>query len=185
MGSNDKRWSNHVFSYNRIAKHPNVRTYFYHFEFQNRGTLHVHHLIWLNDITKAQHHLIRADTSRTDPQLAYLAYKLQKSDKHSPSLNLQNEDSFFETWDGKQVYHLKHPAAEFALNLLAYVSTLLPTLKCSMGYQTTDGVGMLLRYVSSYVTKFRDDTPIDSLYLYKLQGRQAAIRYLITNRPNL
>ena len=40
-----------------------------------------------------------------------------------------------------------------------------------MDYQTTNGVGMLLRYVSSYVTKFRDDTPIDGLYSYNLQGR--------------
>ena len=182
-GSNDKRWSNHVFSYNRIAKHANVRTYFYRFEFQNRGTLHIHLLIWLKDITKTQHQLIRADIPRTNPHLAFLAYKLQKSDKHSPNLNLQNAESFFEMRDGKNVQHLKHPAAEFALNLRAYISTLLPTLKCSMDYQTTDGVGMLLRYVSSYVTKFRDDTPIDSLYSYNLQGRQAAIRYLISNQP--
>ena len=81
------------------------------------------------------------------------------------------------------MHNLKHPAAEFAFNLHAYISTLLPTLKCSMDYQTTDGVGMLLRYVSSYVTKFRDDTPIDSLYSYKLQGRQATIRYQISNQP--
>ena len=182
-GSNDKRWSNRIFSYNRIAKQPTVRTYFYRFEFQNRGTLHVHLLIWLKDITKAQHHLIRADISPTDPQLAYLAYKLQKSDKHLPNLNLQNEDSFFETRNSKQVHHLKHPAAEFALNLRACVLTHLLTLKCPMDYQTTDGVGMLLRYVSSHVTKFRDNTPIDSLYLYKFQGRQAAIRYLISNQP--
>ena len=60
-GSNDKRWSNHVFSYNRIAKYANVRTYFYHFEFQNRGTLHTHLLIWLKDIAKTQHQFIRAD----------------------------------------------------------------------------------------------------------------------------
>ena len=182
-GSNDKRWSNHVFSYNRIAKYSNVRTYFYRFEFQNRGTLHIHLLIWLKDITKTQHQFIRADIPRTNPPLAYLAYKLQKSDKHSPNLNLQNEDSFFEMRDGKHVHHLKHPAAEFALNLRAYISTVLPTLKCSMDYQTTNGVGMLLRYVSSYVTKFRDDTPIDGLYSYNLQGRQAAIRYLISNQP--
>ena len=181
-GSNDKRWSNHVFSYNRLAKYYNIRTYFYRFEFQNRGTLHIHLLIWLKDITKTQHHLIRADIPRTNPELAYLAYKLQKSDKHSPNLNLQNEDSFFEMMNGKHVHHLRHPAAEFALNLRAYISALLPTLKYSMDYQTTDGVGMLLRYVSSYVTKFCDDTLIDSLYSYKLQGRQAAIRYLISNQ---
>lgn len=127
--------------------------------------------------------MIRADIPHTNPQLAYLVHKLQQSDSHAHHLNLQNEESFFQIEHGKHVQHLKHPAAEFALNLRAYISTLLPTLKCSMDYQTTDGVAMLLRYVSSYVTKFHDDIPIDSLYSYKLQGRQAAIRYLISNQP--
>ena len=45
-----------------------------------------------------------------------------------------------------------------------------------------DGVVMLLRYISSYVTKWQDGTSIDSLYFYKLQGCQAAIRYLISNK---
>lgn len=182
-GTNDKRWSNHVFSYNRIAKYHNVKTFFYRFEFQKRGTLHVHLLVWLKDITKTQHHLIRADIPRTNPELAHLVYTLQQSDKHSHNLNLQNEESFFEVKNGKPIHHLKHPASEFALNLRAYIVTILPTLKCSMDYQTTDGVAMLLRYVSSYVTKFHDDTPIDALYSYKLQGRQAAVRYVISNQP--
>ena len=44
-GSNDKKWSNHVFNYNRIANYKNVETYFYRFEFQNRGTVHVQLLV--------------------------------------------------------------------------------------------------------------------------------------------
>ena len=114
-------------------------------------SLRIHLLIWVKDITKIQHQLIRAGIPCTNHQLAYLACKLQKSDKISPNLNLQNEDSFLEMRDGRQVDHLKHPAAEFARNLRAYISTCLPTIKCSMNYQTTDGVGMLLRYVGFFV----------------------------------
>lgn len=50
-----------------------------------------------------------------------------------------------------------------------------------MDYQTTDGVAMLLHYVTSYVTKSHEATQIDSMYLYELQGRQAAIHYLMQN----
>lgn len=53
-----------------------------------------------------------------------------------------------------------------------------------MDYQTTDGVAMLLRYVSPYVTKAHDCTEIDSLYSYELiKGGQAAINYLMRNKP--
>ena len=54
-GSNDSRWTRHIFTYNRLATTKNVKTYFYRFEFQQRGTVHLHLLVWLHDITKAQH----------------------------------------------------------------------------------------------------------------------------------
>ena len=60
-GSNDKKWSNHVFNYNRIAKYKNVETYFYRFEFQNSGTAHVHLLVWLEDMAKIRLPLLRSD----------------------------------------------------------------------------------------------------------------------------
>jgi hypothetical protein len=52
-----------------------------------------------------------------------------------------------------------------------------------MDYPTTDGIGMLLRYVTSYATKSHDCTTTDSMYSYKLEGRQAAMRYLMRNMP--
>ena len=72
--------------------------------------------------------------------------------------------------DRKHIHHIKHPAKEFALNLRAYIDTILGTIKRSMDYQTTDGVGMLLRYVTSYVTEWHDACNIESLYSYKLKG---------------
>ena len=182
-GSNSSKWSKHVFSYNRIPKHANVKNFFYRFEFQKRGTVHLHLLVWLKDITKIAHDLIRADIPDKNPDLSYLVSKYQPSDKPSNCLNVQDQDTFFENKNGKQILHLKHPSEAFALNLRAYISTVLPTLHCSMDFQTTDGRGMLLKYVTSYVTKNKDGIDKDSLYSYHLSGGQAAIRYVMDMKP--
>jgi hypothetical protein len=94
----------------------------------------VHLLVWLNDITKIKHNLIRADLPNDNPDLSYLASKYQRSDKPSSSLKLQQEDTYFENKNGKHVLHLKHPAEEFAMNLRAYISSVLPALQCSMDF---------------------------------------------------
>lgn len=119
------------------GRRTNIKTYFSRFQFQKRGTVHLHLLVWLHDIRQTQHHLIRA----------YLVHKLQTSNKPVHCLNLQHPESFYESNEGWYIHHLKHPSAEFALNLHtnAYIARVLPALKCSMDYQTTDGVGMLLR----------------------------------------
>ena len=80
-GSNCKKWSKHVFNYSRIATESNINTYFYRFEFQKRGTVHLHLLIWLKDITKIEHQLIRADIPNDNRDLSYLVSKYQRSDK--------------------------------------------------------------------------------------------------------
>ena len=176
-------WQHESKIYNKISNHPNIKTFFYRFEFQQRGTVHLHMLVWLKDIRHTQHQLFRADIHRSHPDLAFLVHKLQPSDAKSHCLNLQYENSFFHLENGKYVPHLKHPAKEFALNFWAYISTIIPALKCRMDFQTTDGVAMLLRYVTSYVAKSQDATQIDSMYLYELQGRQAAVHYLMQNTP--
>ena len=81
------------------------------------------------------------------------------------------------------MFHLKHPAEELALNLRAYISTVLPALQCSMDFQTTDGRAMLLRYVTSYVTKNQDGIDSDSLYSQHISGGQAATRYIMDMKP--
>jgi hypothetical protein len=140
-------------------------------------------LVWLKDITKIAHDLIRADIPDKNPDLSYLVSKYQPSDKPSNCLNVQDQDTFFENKNGKQILHLKHPSEAFALNLRAYISTVLPTLHCSMDFQTTDGRGMLLKYVTSYVTKNKDGIDKDSLYSYHVSGGQAAIRYVMDMKP--
>lgn len=78
----------------------------------------------------------------------------------------------------KTTLFLKRPAEAFSHNLRAYIFTVLPALKCSMDFQTTDNRAMLLRYVTSYVTKWRDGMNNDSLYSSNITGGQAAIRYV-------
>ena len=47
-GSNDSNWRNHLFSFNR-TKRKNINIYFYRFEFQKCGTVHIHLLVWLKN----------------------------------------------------------------------------------------------------------------------------------------
>ena len=44
-GSNTKRWNNRAFSNAKTKGCENVQTYFYRFEFQQRGTVHLHMLV--------------------------------------------------------------------------------------------------------------------------------------------
>ena len=85
--------------------------------------------------------------------------------------------------NNKEVLNLKHPLKEFEMNLHAYVATVLPFLKCSMDFQTTDGRAMPLAYVTLYVTKWHDGITTDALYSYHLTGGQAAIRYVMDGKP--
>ena len=69
--SNDAKWNRHVFSFNEKNR-SNINTYFYRFEFQKRGTVHIHLLVWLKNISKIQHSLVRADVPYEDVDVAYL-----------------------------------------------------------------------------------------------------------------
>jgi hypothetical protein len=180
-GSNDKKWSNHVFNYNNIATFSNVQTYFYRFEFQGRGTVHVHLLVWLKDIKRIRLKLLRADIPWADPQLSYEVSKLQKSDKGA--FVLTNDQTEVLSVRETQVVKLHHPAEAFALNLRAYISSLIPSLKCRMDVQTSDGHGMLLRYVTSYVSKWQDSFETGSLYSIHVGPYQAAYKHVICMKP--
>ena len=49
-GSNDSKWCNHVFSYNRTPTN-NINAYFYRFEFKKQGTVHIHLLVGLKTLS--------------------------------------------------------------------------------------------------------------------------------------
>ena len=80
-GSNDNRWTNQVFNYNRVHGCCNVQVYFYFLEFQGQGNVHVHLLVWLKDMKHIHLQLLHGDIPWSDNSLAHSVYQLQKSDK--------------------------------------------------------------------------------------------------------
>ena len=110
--------------------------------------------------------------------ISFEVSNLQKSDKSALPLN--NSATEVISTNSGALLKLHHPANAFALNLLAYISSVLPSLKCRMDVQTSDGHGMLLRYVTSYVSKWQDS---DSLYSVHVGPYQAAYKHLICMKP--
>ena len=88
-------------------------------------------------------------------------YSLQKSDKDN--LPIYNNESKVETENRKSILKICHPEEAFEQNIRGYISTLLPS-QCSMDVQSSDGHGLLLKYVSSYVAKSQDAYHSESLY---------------------
>lgn len=175
-GSNTNKWSKHVLNYQNKKAQSNINTYFYRFEFQKRGTVHVHLLVWLKNVTMIQHNLIRADVPWENPNLAFLVHKLQQSDKGA--LECNETTSQFVVHNGNSVLQVYHPQEAFALNLRCYLSTLLPALRCRMDLQFSNGNDMLLQYVSSYVSKWQDAYSSERLFSKQTSPYQAAYRHI-------
>ena len=82
-----------------------------------------------------------------------------------------------------KVLRLHHPSNAFAVNLSAYINSLLPALKCRMNVQTTDRRSMLLCYVTNYVMKWKDAYSNKSLYSMHLMSYMAVYNHLREMMP--
>lgn len=80
-GMNTNRWKNHLFAKRSDPSVNNVSNYFYRFEFQKRGTLHAHILLWLDDMNEVDVSKLSATTPWANLEEAFLVYDLQKSRK--------------------------------------------------------------------------------------------------------
>lgn len=179
-GSNTNRWRQHLFSDSDDPSHTNILTYFYRFEFQQRGTVHLHLLVWLRDPTKIRHDLLQASIPWRLSE-AYTVASVQKSDKSV--LPLDPGDNRFE--EGKEgsrlVFHYNEEDAQ--RNIRAYVTSLLGALRCRTDVQSTDGKGMVLKYVSSYVLKWHNGASNEGLHCNDVSGFQAACTFLRSMHP--
>ena len=125
--------------------------------------------------------VFRADVPWQNAELAYLVCDLQKS--NTSALHLKTTATEIATDQGKPSLSFYHPADAFELNLRAYISTLLPSLQCRMDVQSSDGKGMILKYVASYVSKWHDAHSNDALFSLHIGPYQAAYRHLRALRP--
>ena len=71
-GSNQSSWKKHLFNYRHRPSFSNINTYYYRFEFQQRGTVHLHLLVWLKNISEIQFKLIRGDIPYETREMAFL-----------------------------------------------------------------------------------------------------------------
>ena len=60
-GSNDSKWTCHLFAHTQKTQDRNVLNYFYRFKFQKRGTVHIHILACISAIFQSHLEHIRAD----------------------------------------------------------------------------------------------------------------------------
>ena len=111
-GWNTKTWSNQVFQYNRKKNEDNVLTYFYRFKFQQRGTVHLHLLVWLKNANLIKKNVIRADIPQVKLELAERVVDLQKSDKSS--LHMNDEPNCVKTENDHDYFKFYYPAEVFA-----------------------------------------------------------------------
>ena len=178
-GTNNEKWTSHLFHYNHLKNRSSVITYFYRFEFQGRGTLHMHLLVWLNNCKYIDYSKITATLPNVDDPLYKIVKKHQCSDTPSPCLKVQNDNTFVHDQD--DTIHIHCPADAFALNMRAYISSLLPALQCSMDVQCSNGKGMLLKICHlPYFSKWQNTFNGDSLFNRNIHATHIALQHLIT-----
>ena len=77
-GGNDKSWKRHVVADTRHMR-SNVKMYFYRFEYQNRGSPHLHMLLWLTNLSNMDTDRFSAHAPVDNPEMHYTVEKLQVS----------------------------------------------------------------------------------------------------------
>ena len=181
-GGNSNRWRTHVLCNVDDPASKNVKTFFYRFEFQQRGTLHLHMLVWFDQVSSIRADLLHASVPWDNAHDAFLVAHTQKSNKSC--LPLKNgPDSFITDANGNTTLEFHYTEDDAQRNIQAYITTLLGSLKCRTDVQLADGKAMLLKYVSSYVTKMHDSVTSEGLYCNDVTGYQAAHSFLRTVTP--
>ena len=181
-GGNCNRWRTNVFTNLRDPTSKNLETFFYRFEFQKRGTLHLHMLVWVKNISATRADLLHASVPWENAEDAFTVASIQKSDKSCLPVR-HHPDSFITEWNGRHTLQFQHTEDDAERHIRAYITTLLGSLHCRTDVQLADGKALLLKYVSSYVTKMHESATSEGLYCTDVTGYQAAHSFLRTVTP--
>ena len=90
--SDTKKWKRHLLADKKHMR-SNVKKYFYRFEFQDRGTPHLHMLVWLTNMTTIEKERFSASADTDIPEVAFNVHKLYKSDRERIPLPVAEETS--------------------------------------------------------------------------------------------
>ena len=117
----------------------------------------MHMLAWVRDLSA-----IRADLNASipldHPKDAFVVADTQKSDKSLLPVNHHPNSFVRPPWSS---ITLRRCSVQ---NIHAYITMLLGALRCRTDVQVANGKAMLLKYVSSYVTKMHDAANNEGLY---------------------
>jgi len=176
-----KPWSSHIFAAKDGSKKNTVINYFGRLEFQDgkrkryvnmkeaatqfyhgRGTVHLHLLVWLEYIEKIL--LEKVISARSPADNGPLRDLVEGSQRSYTGSGWKQQDAPSH-WDaGKKLLRLQHLVEDYCQHnskgcpegVRAYMQDLISSLFCHMDVLSADGRAALLRYVSSYVSKFSD-----------------------------
>ena len=129
------------------AKHPrkkNAKVLFWRLEFQKRGTLHLHSLVWIDRVDALDMKRFSASMPQHHPVVAHNVLCHQRSSK--PPLGIQISSIPTHGKNEKIVY--QRNKFDDQNNIGPYVDTIVMSLRSHMDVQCTDGYSMLLQYVS-------------------------------------
>ena len=179
-GFNHHQWKHHLLANHKHKDRSNVPAYFYRMEFQKRGTPHIHALFWITKIKSKNTKTMTLLIPIHDPELAHhVAYtQASRSENHTQTLHASPTEV---TDDGNVLFQnselsLQHRIRPFFIPINV-------TFSSHQDIQSTDGYGLLLQYVSSYVTKMTDDCIGEHLYNENVDSRNAAFRFIVTHKP--
>ena len=123
-------------------------------DYHGRGTVHVHCLIWLDDVADVKlEEKVSVHLPEEDGPLRNIVLASQQSYSGS---GWPKDDGPSRFDPVTEVLHLHHDAEDKVKGIRAYLRDFLEAVFCHVDFQTSDGRGMLLRYVAGYVPKFSD-----------------------------
>ena len=137
-GANCNRWWQHVFGNQQQPTDGNVLTFFYLFEFQSQGTLHLHMLVWVKDLSLIKAKLLHSSIPWND---AFLVLDTQQSSSSCLPL-CSATDSFIQRPDGPLHLQFQYTEEDSSRNPQAYVRTLHGALRCRKDVQLADSRNM-------------------------------------------
>ena len=144
--------------------------------------MHLHMLVWLENMAVIRADLLKASIPWQNQDDAFLVADVQRSDQSCLPIQV-GEDAFVQNPDGATSLQFHYTEEETERNLHAYITTLLGSLLCRTDVQVADGKAMLLKYVTSYVTKMHEACTSEGLHSSDVSSYQAAHSFLRTRRP--
>ena len=184
----ERAWKSHVFAAQDGSGRKTVLNFFGRLEYQDgkrkrwvnqqeaatqfyhgRGTVHLHLLVWLQNVEAAK---LEESVSATVPADNEVMASLVEGSQRSWTGSGWPKDPRPSHYDSeKGLLHLHHSDTDYCKykadgtpeGIRAYIIDLLASLRCHVDVQMSDGRGMLLKYVSGYVPKFSDSFTTDWL----------------------